>query len=158
MTFICFALYGAVCVQLVLSSLDERKDVFITNLIIFAQSEVSHFTCCHMFRGCMSGVVGPKILSPHYSDVIMCFKSQVPRLFAQPFVQAQIEENIKVPCHWPLWGESIGDHWTPLTKGQWRRKCFHLMTICSIHIPGLLGFVANTVQPMTCTNTPMCQI
>ena len=33
-------------------------------------------------------------------------KSPASRLFAQPFVQAQINENIKAPCHWPLWGNS----------------------------------------------------
>ena len=27
------------------------------------------------------------------------------RLFTQPFIQAQIPENTKAPCHWPLWGE-----------------------------------------------------
>ena len=32
-------------------------------------------------------------------------KSQASRLFAQPFVQAQIKENIKAPHHWPLWYE-----------------------------------------------------
>ena len=25
-------------------------------------------------------------------------------MFVQPFVQAQIKENIKAPRHWPLWG------------------------------------------------------
>ena len=35
-------------------------------------------------------------------------KSAVSRLFTQPFVEAQIKENIKAPRHWPLWGESIG--------------------------------------------------
>ena len=29
-------------------------------------------------------------------------------LFTQPFVQAQIKENIKAPHHWLLWGESTG--------------------------------------------------
>ena len=29
---------------------------------------------------------------------------------------------------WPLWGELTGDQWIPRTKGQWRGKCFHLMT------------------------------
>ena len=38
--------------------------------------------------------------------------------FAQPFVQAQIKENIKAPRHWPLWGEFTGDRWIPLTEGQ----------------------------------------
>ena len=46
----------------------------------------------------------------------------------QPFVQAQINENIKAPRHWLLWGEFTADRWIPLTKGQWRGKCFHLMT------------------------------
>ena len=54
-------------------------------------------------------------------------KSPASRLFAQAFVQVQIKENIKAPHHWPLWGESTGDRWIPLTKGQWRGKCFHLM-------------------------------
>ena len=36
----------------------------------------------------------------------------------QPFVQAQIKENIKAPRHWPLWGEFIGDQWIPRTKVQ----------------------------------------
>ena len=38
------------------------------------------------------------------------------RLFAKPFVQAQIEQNIKAPRRWPLWGESTGDRWIPLAK------------------------------------------
>ena len=29
---------------------------------------------------------------------------------------------------WPLWGEFTGDRWIPCTQGQWRGKCFHLMT------------------------------
>ena len=54
-------------------------------------------------------------------------------------LQAQIEENIKAPHHWPLWGEFIGDRWIPHTKAsnpenvfiQWRhheelRKCLYL--------------------------------
>ena len=42
--------------------------------------------------------------------------------------KAQIKENIKAPRHWPLWGEFTCDRWIPGTKGQWRGKCFHLMT------------------------------
>ena len=33
-------------------------------------------------------------------------------------VQVQIKENIKAPRHWPLWGESTGDRWIPITKDQ----------------------------------------
>ena len=67
----------------------------------------------------------------HYTDVIMgTMVSQITSspLFAQPLVQVQIKENIKAPRHWPLWGEITGDRWIPRTKGQWRGKCFHLMT------------------------------
>ena len=55
-------------------------------------------------------------------------KSPASRLFTQPFIQAQIKENIKVPRHWPLWGEFTGDRWIPRTNDQLRGKCFHLMT------------------------------
>ena len=44
-------------------------------------------------------------------------KSPASRMFAQPFVQAQIKEKIKTLCHWPIWGESTGDRWIHLTKG-----------------------------------------
>ena len=47
-------------------------------------------------------------------------KSPASRLFAQPFVQAQIKENIKVPCHWPLWGVDSPN------KGPVTRKMFPL--------------------------------
>ena len=46
------------------------------------------------------------------------FKSPPSRLFTQPFIQAQIKENIKAPRHWPLWGEFTGDRWISHTKGQ----------------------------------------
>ena len=36
----------------------------------------------------------------------------------QPFVMVQIKENIKALRYWPLWGESAGDQWIPITKGQ----------------------------------------
>ena len=45
-------------------------------------------------------------------------KSPASRLFAQPFVQVQIKENIKALRHWPLWRESTSVWWIPLTKGQ----------------------------------------
>ena len=52
-------------------------------------------------------------------------KSPVSLLFTQPFIQAQIKENIKAPRHWPLCEEFIGDQWISLTNGQQRGKCFH---------------------------------
>ena len=35
-------------------------------------------------------------------------KSPASRLFTQPFIRAQIKENIKAPRHWPLCGNSPG--------------------------------------------------
>ena len=55
-------------------------------------------------------------------------KSPALWLLAQPFTQAQIKENIKAPHHWPLCREFTGDQWIPHTKGQYRGRCFHLMT------------------------------
>ena len=60
--------------------------------------------------------------------VLRHLKLPASRSFAQPFVQAQIKENIKSRLHWPLWGEFTSDWWIPHRKGQWRGKCFHLMT------------------------------
>ena len=45
-------------------------------------------------------------------------KSPSSRLFAQPFVQTQINENIKAPRHWPLWGESTGHRWILLQRAS----------------------------------------
>ena len=60
--------------------------------------------------------------------VLWRLKSPASRLYVQPFIQAQIMENIKALRHWPLWGEFTGDRWIPRTKGQLRGKWFHLMT------------------------------
>ena len=50
------------------------------------------------------------------------------RCLLNRFFQTQIKENTKATRHWPLWGEFTEDRWIPRTKGQWRGKCFHLMT------------------------------
>ena len=34
----------------------------------------------------------------------------------QAFIQAQVNENIKAPRHWPLWGEFTGDRWIPAQR------------------------------------------
>ena len=57
----------------------------------------------------------------HYSDVIMGWlrlKSPASRLWTQPFIQAQIKENIIAPRHWPLCGESTGDRWIPAERAS----------------------------------------
>ena len=52
----------------------------------------------------------------HHNEDDVFSNHQASRLFAQPFVQAQVKENIKAPRHLPLLGESTGDRWIPLTK------------------------------------------
>ena len=55
----------------------------------------------------------------HYSDTIMWrLKSPASPFFTQPFIQAQIKDNIKAPRHWSLCGEVTGHRWLPLTNGQ----------------------------------------
>ena len=51
-------------------------------------------------------------------DGVSNHQSPASRLFTQPFIQAQIKENIQAPRHLPLWGEITGDRWFPHTKGQ----------------------------------------
>ena len=93
----------------------------------------------HQIHGCTSGPRGRLPLSHTGSTVdhdnTMTSKQAYWRLrwpasrfFTQPFIQAQIKEIIKVPRHWPLCGEFIGDRWIPRTKGHKRGKYFHLMT------------------------------
>ena len=48
----------------------------------------------------------------------MGLKSPASPLFTQPFIQAQIKENIKAPRHWPLCGEFTDDRWILGTNGQ----------------------------------------
>ena len=45
-------------------------------------------------------------------------KSPASWLFIQPFIQAQIKENIKALRHWPLWREFTHDRWIPRANGQ----------------------------------------
>ena len=50
------------------------------------------------------------------------------QVFTQPYVQAQVKENIKAPCHWPLRGEFTRNWWILRTQGQLLGKGFDLMT------------------------------
>ena len=51
----------------------------------------------------------------HYGVAVMS-------LLAQPFIQAQIKENFKALCHWPLWGEPTSDRWIPVGMLCWNWK------------------------------------
>ena len=78
---------------------------------------VSHTHLNHTLLGLSSR--RPSFKPNHYNDVIMgAMSSQITdvSLFVQLFVHAQINENIKVPHHWPLRGKSTGNRWIPLRK------------------------------------------
>ena len=66
----------------------------------------------------------------HYNDVKMgAMASQVTNLtIVYSTVYSGAYENIKASRHWPLCGEFTGDRRIPRTNGQWRGKCFRLMT------------------------------
>ena len=71
----------------------------------------------------------------------------------QPFIQTQIKETIKAPRHWPLWGELTGDRWIPCTNGQWRGKCFHLMTSSWKH----MQCTPCCISGLTAGRVPQCR-
>ena len=57
----------------------------------------------------------------HYTDVIN--SAMASQITGVPIVCSTVcsgadQENVKAPRHWPLWGESTGDRWIQLTKGQ----------------------------------------
>ena len=57
----------------------------------------------------------------HCNDVmISAMASQIIslKIVSQPFIQAQMKENIKALGHWPLTGEFTSDGWIPRTKGR----------------------------------------
>ena len=62
------------------------------------------------------------------------------RLFAQPFIQAQIKDNIKDPRHWPLWMESTGDRWFPPNRAC-KAENIHLMTSSWFHFRCILFYI-----------------
>ena len=67
----------------------------------------------------------------HYGDIIInTMASQITSIsiVCSTVCSGTDQRNIKVPRHWPLWGESTIYWWIPLTKGQSREKWFHLMT------------------------------
>ena len=57
----------------------------------------------------------------HYSDVMMsAMASQITGvLIVYLAINSDADKkNMKVPRHWPLWGEFTGYQWIPHTKGQ----------------------------------------
>ena len=91
----------------------------------------------------------------HYSYVMM----SASWLFIQPFVQAQLNENIKALRHWPLWGEFTGDRWIPRTKASNAEIFFHLMTSsCENHMQICAGWWSCAFWKAGILQTRGCQV
>ena len=75
-------------------------------------------------------------------------KSPVARLFTQPFVQVQINENIKAPRHWPLWGEFPAQRASNAENIsiRWRRHQLNSYALGSRHsVDGIFSWMKNMV-------------
>ena len=84
----------------------------------------------------------------HYSDVIMgAMGSQITCV---SFVCSTVCSGTDQRKHQTS-ASLVGDRWIPLTKGQWRRKCFHLMTWSWITI--LLIFISRLAHILHCPDS-----
>ena len=93
-------------------------NLYLSDQLMISQHQLMAW-CCTADKPLAEAMMNQFInsLMHHYSEVIMSTMASqitVSRLFTQPFVQAQIKENIKARRHWSLWG----DPWIRLTKGQ----------------------------------------
>ena len=82
----------------------------------------TNFTGCNYFSMTLNSLMTAHI-SPYCGWSLQRrhngrLKSPASPLFTQPFIEAQIKENIKAPRHWPLWGEFTVDRWIPRKNGQ----------------------------------------
>ena len=67
--------------------------------------------------------------SPHYCDVIMgAMVSQITSLTIVYSTVHSDQRKQQCPASLAFVREFTGDRWNPRTNGQWRGKCFHLMT------------------------------
>ena len=120
--------------------------------------KLSWFTVCllntseeHWIRNTPS--IHPLVKPPPLSIITVTswwarwrLRSPASRLFIQPFIQAQIKENIKAPRHWSLCGEFTGEFpaqrasnaenvsiwWRHHGYDQSRPILFQLVTLCIV--------------------------
>ena len=96
----------------------------------------------------------------HYSDVIMSpMASQITSLTVvySTVYSGTDQRKHQTPRYWPFVREFTGNRWIPLTKGQLRGKCFHLMTsswnvlLCHTYQPRTLHY--SNVRQHYCHST-----
>ena len=87
----------------------------------------------------------------------------------QPFILAQIKENIKSQRHWPLCGDFTGDQWIPRTNGQLDDVIMRIMAAgahwpvfhCDLNLMRILFCsdtnCTNVMDPFCTTWNPQCK-
>ena len=113
-----------------------------------------HLSCIKPWIWCHMASLGHNGFSMNFIWCIIirvrwCLKSPASWLFIQLFVQALIKENIKVLCHWPLWGEFTGDPWIPRKKGPATPKMFPFDDVIMYYNPSQSWLVWNIVYSVT---------
>ena len=73
-------------------------------ICLFCICIISHYNIHAALQWCHNEYDGASNHQPH-------------NWFTQPFIQAKIKQNIKAPCHWPLWGEIMYIMLLPLLYG-----------------------------------------
>ena len=86
----------------------------------------------------------------HYDNSRLCVVCTVNKTYWLKW------RHMGVSTHWLLWGEFTGDQWILLTKGQQRRKCFHLMKSSCIDASRVLTPVRR--QGITWNNADVLSI
>ena len=93
--------------------------------IIFHPLEMRHYAGLHARVGVNTQAqiyiyIQNVHIQKHHCDVIMgavASRSPASRLFTKPLIQTQIKENIKAPCHWPLYRGPVNfPHKKPVTR------------------------------------------
>ena len=106
-----------------------------------AWANVDPDLCRHMASLVSDELKAPRrqLVINNYSDVIMgtmAFRSPASRLLTQPFIQAQIKENIKARRQWHS-GESTGDRFHLMTSSWGCEELYRL----THHYISLLRFI-----------------
>ena len=111
-------LYGVGCLYWTLQTdISHDANFSVTTTAYYATNDVSILFLIYLIITVTSQCVPWRLRSPGS------------QLFAQPFVQAHIKENVKALRYWPLLEESTGDRPVdPPHKGPVTQNCFHLMT------------------------------
>ena len=90
--------------------------------VLFCCGDIVTSGCIHVIhqvtrsndlRACNTIILLPLFVTVTSQWARCCLESPASPVFTQPFIQAQIKENINAPRHWPLCGEFTGDRWFP---------------------------------------------